>query len=137
MSVDAGDPGLSAHSTEPSITVHLLDNGFHTDLAVPRVAFALVACQRWKLRRVSASNVVSSSSNSTLRLETASAPSAVSMPSTTGLSRDIGLIGHVHVGESHRGYLGSGSVDFPAFFRALLRAGAKVTAIEMDKQHLL
>ncbi len=25
----------------------------------------------------------------------------------------------MHIGESHRGYLGSGSVDFPTFFRAL------------------
>lgn len=28
---------------------------------------------------------------------------------------------YVHVGESHRGYLGTGSVDFDAFFRALRR----------------
>ena len=35
------------------------------------------------------------------------------------IARNIGHIGHVHIGESHRGYLGSGSVDFPAFFRAL------------------
>ncbi|MGZ6388642.1 MAG: sugar phosphate isomerase/epimerase family protein [Ktedonobacterales bacterium] len=28
-------------------------------------------------------------------------------------------LGYVHVGESHRGYLGTGTVDFPAFFRAL------------------
>jgi D-psicose/D-tagatose/L-ribulose 3-epimerase len=28
-------------------------------------------------------------------------------------------LGYVHVGENHRGYLGSGTVDFPAFFRAL------------------
>jgi len=28
-------------------------------------------------------------------------------------------LGYVHIGESHRGYLGSGSVDFDAFFRAL------------------
>lgn len=31
-------------------------------------------------------------------------------------------LGYVHVGESHRGYLGSGSVDFPSFFRALIDA---------------
>jgi D-psicose/D-tagatose/L-ribulose 3-epimerase len=37
--------------------------------------------------------------------------------------RNVDVIGHVHVGESHRGYLGSGSVDFPTFFRALVRAG--------------
>lgn len=28
-------------------------------------------------------------------------------------------LGYVHVGESHRGYLGSGTIDFPRFFRAL------------------
>lgn len=28
-------------------------------------------------------------------------------------------LGYVHVGESHRGYLGTGAVDFPAFFEAL------------------
>lgn len=28
-------------------------------------------------------------------------------------------LGYVHVGESHRGYLGTGSVDFTGFFRAL------------------
>lgn len=28
-------------------------------------------------------------------------------------------LGYVHVGESHRGYLGTGSVDFPALFAAL------------------
>ncbi|NJC69234.1 sugar phosphate isomerase/epimerase [Planosporangium thailandense] len=28
-------------------------------------------------------------------------------------------LGYVHVGESHRGYLGSGTIDFPTFFRAL------------------
>ena len=28
---------------------------------------------------------------------------------------------YVHIGESHRGYLGTGSVDFAAFFRALAK----------------
>ena len=28
-------------------------------------------------------------------------------------------LGYVHVNESHRGYLGTGSIDFPAFFQAL------------------
>lgn len=38
--------------------------------------------------------------------------------------RDCGdRLGYVHVGESHRGYLGSGTVDFPLFFRALAGAG--------------
>ena len=32
-------------------------------------------------------------------------------------------LGYVHVGESHRGYLGSGTVDFATFFRALVAAG--------------
>ncbi|CAI5487802.1 unnamed protein product [Closterium sp. Naga37s-1] len=31
-------------------------------------------------------------------------------------------LGYVHIGESHRGYLGSGTVDFPQLFRALARA---------------
>ena len=35
------------------------------------------------------------------------------------IARNIDAIGHVHIGESHRGYLGSGSVDFPTYFRAL------------------
>lgn len=33
------------------------------------------------------------------------------------------LLGYVHIGESHRGYLGSGSVDFDTAFRALARIG--------------
>ena len=32
-------------------------------------------------------------------------------------------LGYVHVGESHRGYLGSGTIAFPTFFRALVAAG--------------
>lgn len=32
-------------------------------------------------------------------------------------------LGYVHVGESHRGYLGSGSVDFNTLFRALTEVG--------------
>jgi D-psicose/D-tagatose/L-ribulose 3-epimerase len=32
-------------------------------------------------------------------------------------------LGYVHIGESHRGYLGSGSVNFPSFFRALAQVG--------------
>jgi D-psicose/D-tagatose/L-ribulose 3-epimerase len=39
--------------------------------------------------------------------------------------RNIDVIGHVHIGESHRGYLGSGSVDFSQTFRALVDAGYK------------
>ena len=33
------------------------------------------------------------------------------------------LLSYVHIGESHRGYLGTGSVDFDSFFRALRRTG--------------
>jgi D-psicose/D-tagatose/L-ribulose 3-epimerase len=32
-------------------------------------------------------------------------------------------LGYVHVGESHRGYLGSGTVDWPRFYRALVDTG--------------
>ncbi|MDJ0335732.1 sugar phosphate isomerase/epimerase [Salinibacterium sp. G-O1] len=32
-------------------------------------------------------------------------------------------LGYVHIGESHRGYLGSGTVDFDGFFRGLARIG--------------
>ncbi|MDT7652439.1 MAG: D-psicose/D-tagatose/L-ribulose 3-epimerase [Pseudonocardiales bacterium] len=32
-------------------------------------------------------------------------------------------LGYVHVGESHRGYLGTGTIDFPAVFGALAAAG--------------
>lgn len=32
-------------------------------------------------------------------------------------------LGYVHVGENHRGYLGTGTVDFPAFFTALAGHG--------------
>lgn len=33
------------------------------------------------------------------------------------------LLGYVHIGESHRGYLGTGTVDFDSTFRALERLG--------------
>jgi D-psicose/D-tagatose/L-ribulose 3-epimerase len=33
------------------------------------------------------------------------------------------LLSYVHIGESHRGYLGTGSVDFDSFFKALQRTG--------------
>lgn len=42
------------------------------------------------------------------------------------LTRPVALLGdrlgYVHVGESHRGYLGSGTIDWPRFFRALVDA---------------
>lgn len=37
--------------------------------------------------------------------------------------RHASRIGYVHVGESHRGYMGTGSIDFPAFFGALAEVG--------------
>lgn len=37
------------------------------------------------------------------------------------IDRNIAQVGHVHIGESHRGYLGTGSVDFEPTFRALRR----------------
>ena len=34
--------------------------------------------------------------------------------------REVGdRLGYVHIGENHRGYLGSGHIDFPSFFSAL------------------
>lgn len=37
---------------------------------------------------------------------------------------DVGdRLGYVHIGENHRGYLGSGHLDFAPFFRALARIG--------------
>ncbi len=32
---------------------------------------------------------------------------------------------YIHIGESHRGYLGTGSVDFEGLFRALAETGYK------------
>ncbi len=32
-------------------------------------------------------------------------------------------LGYVHIGESHRGYLGTGTIDFDAFFAALVASG--------------
>jgi D-psicose/D-tagatose/L-ribulose 3-epimerase len=43
--------------------------------------------------------------------------------SADAIKRNKDRIGHVHIGESHRGYLGSGSVEFPKFFRALAEVG--------------
>ncbi|RLP73539.1 sugar phosphate isomerase/epimerase [Mycetocola manganoxydans] len=38
--------------------------------------------------------------------------------------RDAGeLLGYIHAAESHRGYLGSGSIDWPGFFRELAHSG--------------
>ena len=34
-----------------------------------------------------------------------------------------GALRYVHIGESHRGYLGTGTVDFGTFYRALDRSG--------------
>jgi D-psicose/D-tagatose/L-ribulose 3-epimerase len=41
----------------------------------------------------------------------------------TAVLAAAGRIGYVHIGESHRGYLGTGTVDFDAFFGALARVG--------------
>ena len=42
----------------------------------------------------------------------------------TSAIRDTGeQLGYVHIGDSHRGYLGSGNVDFTAVFRALVFGG--------------
>lgn len=42
----------------------------------------------------------------------------------TSAIRDTGeQLGYVHIGDSHRGYLGSGNVDFTAVFRALVFSG--------------
>ena len=39
------------------------------------------------------------------------------------IRRCRGRIGYVHVNESHRGHLGTGSIDFSGFFRALAEVG--------------
>ena len=36
-------------------------------------------------------------------------------------------LGYFHVGESHRGYLGTGTIDFPAIFEALVDIGYRDT----------
>ncbi|MQA02369.1 MAG: TIM barrel protein [Streptosporangiales bacterium] len=41
---------------------------------------------------------------------------------TTPVEQAGGRLGYVHVGEGHRGYLGTGTVDFAEFFRALHQA---------------
>lgn len=41
----------------------------------------------------------------------------------TPVARCGDRLGYVHVGESHRGALGTGTIDFPAFFAALATAG--------------
>jgi D-psicose/D-tagatose/L-ribulose 3-epimerase len=38
-------------------------------------------------------------------------------------------LGYVHVGESHRGYLGTGTVDFDSYFKALGRIGYRGTIV--------
>mmetsp|Transcript_44456 Transcript_44456/g.141530 ORF Transcript_44456/g.141530 Transcript_44456/m.141530 type:complete len:126 (+) Transcript_44456:195-572(+) len=43
-----------------------------------------------------------------------------------GLAQAVGVcgerLGYVHIGESNRGYLGSGNIDWPQLFRALAKA---------------
>lgn len=41
----------------------------------------------------------------------------------TPVLESAGVLGYVHIGESHRGYLGTGSVDFDGLFRALHHIG--------------
>jgi D-psicose/D-tagatose/L-ribulose 3-epimerase len=38
-------------------------------------------------------------------------------------TRSASGLGYVHIGENHRGYLGSGHIDFAAFFHALTDIG--------------
>lgn len=38
-------------------------------------------------------------------------------------------LGYVHIGESHRGYLGTGTVDFDSYFKALGRIGYQGTIV--------
>lgn len=38
-------------------------------------------------------------------------------------------LGYVHIGESHRGYLGTGNVDFDSYFKALGRIGYQGTIV--------
>ena len=42
---------------------------------------------------------------------------------------DAGRLGYVHIGESHRGYLGTGTVDFDTFFSALREVGYDGTIV--------
>lgn len=48
-----------------------------------------------------------------------------------GFARPVELVGdrlgYVHIGESHRGYLGSGTIDFDSFFAALVSSGYQGT----------
>ncbi|MFV0334342.1 MAG: sugar phosphate isomerase/epimerase family protein [Tropicimonas sp.] len=37
------------------------------------------------------------------------------------------MLGYFHTGDSHRGYLGTGSIDLPAIFKALVRTGYEGT----------
>lgn len=39
------------------------------------------------------------------------------------VEQTAGRLGYVHIGESHRGYLGTGTIDFDQFFQALNRVG--------------
>lgn len=41
----------------------------------------------------------------------------------TPVERAADRIGYVHIGESHRGYLGTGTIDFDSFFGALVASG--------------
>ncbi|MFV0360346.1 sugar phosphate isomerase/epimerase family protein [Tropicimonas sp.] len=43
--------------------------------------------------------------------------------SVVAIERTGDMLGYFHTGESHRGYLGTGSIDLPAIFKALVRTG--------------
>jgi D-psicose/D-tagatose/L-ribulose 3-epimerase len=42
---------------------------------------------------------------------------------TEAVEQTGGQLGYVHIGESHRGYLGTGTIDFDSFFGALVAGG--------------
>jgi D-psicose/D-tagatose/L-ribulose 3-epimerase len=47
----------------------------------------------------------------------------VSFTGAVKLAADAGKLGYVHVGESHRGHLGTGSIPWQEFFTALKAVG--------------
>jgi D-psicose/D-tagatose/L-ribulose 3-epimerase len=63
------------------------------------------------IKDIGSSNIVVHLDTYHMNIEEADLSSAVEAASD--------YLGYVHVGENHRGYLGSGSIDFQTFFRAL------------------
>jgi D-psicose/D-tagatose/L-ribulose 3-epimerase len=43
----------------------------------------------------------------------------------SAISETGDYLGYVHTGDSHRGYMGSGTIDLAGVFRALVRSGYK------------